>query len=78
MSLESSQVPSPSEVLALVKAHPGALQFKNSLRYIQGGTNVSLERMISHLDSLLASIYAEGMSRGMALARSLVGGKEVK
>ena len=52
-------------VLEIVKKHPKVLQFQNSLKFIQGGTNVSLERMGVALELLCADVYLEGMKQGL-------------
>jgi hypothetical protein len=59
-----------AEILKVVQAHPSALQFKNSLRYIQGGTNMTLDRMIERFDVVLAMVFTEGMQKGIAYAQS--------
>lgn len=52
------------EIIQRVKANPKLLQFQNSLKFIQGGTNMSLERMELALVALCADLYIEGMKAG--------------
>jgi hypothetical protein len=68
-------VPNEEEILTIVKNHSSALQFKNSLKYIQGGTNVNLERMIDRFDIVLAQVYLEGVQKGIAISKGVVGQK---
>jgi hypothetical protein len=68
-------VPDEGEILGIVKSHSSALQFKNSLKYIQGGTNVNLERMIDRFDIVLAQVYLEGVQKGIAISKGVVGQK---
>lgn len=65
-------VPSEAEVRATVAKHSAVLQYKNSLKFIQGGTNMSLERMQTALDALCAVIYVEGYRAGLELAQDEV------
>ena len=63
---------SDKEAIELVKADPMAIQFKNSLVYIQGGTNVSLERMIARFDVVLASVFMRGVTLGLEFSKQVM------
>lgn len=58
-------IPTKEEVMELVRKNPSALQFKNSLKYVQTSTNMSLDRLNIALDLVLASIFQEGFLAGM-------------
>lgn len=69
--IAAARVPNESECIEIVKNHSSALQFKNSLKYIQGGTNMTLDRMIERFDIVLAQIYCAGIQRGFDIARDI-------
>ena len=83
-----TKFPTLEEVVLLASKFDRVLQFKNSLKYIQGGTNVTLDRMILALDHLAADAYLEGYKEGIKFAKTEVlaktevvftpAGKEVK
>jgi len=66
------ELPTLETILPIVKNHSSALQFKNSLKYIQGGTNMTLDRMIARFDILLGEIYLEGVKDGLNYAKAIV------
>lgn len=69
---KQARVPTPDETMEIVQAHPLVLQFKNSLKWVQGGTGVSIERMSSALDSLAMDVYLAGMQHGLDISKELV------
>lgn len=64
------EIPNEQEVIETVKLNSSAIQFKNSLTYIQGGTNVSLDRMIARFDIVLAQVYLEGFKAGLEFSKA--------
>jgi hypothetical protein len=70
--ISGAAIPDEQEVLAIVKANPSAIQFKNSLIYIQGGTFITLDRMIARFDVVLGEVYTEGMKKGIDIAKVIV------
>jgi hypothetical protein len=65
---------SHEEVRAAIQADvPTVQQFKNSLKFVQGGTNWSLDRMINQLDVVAAQCFLAGVQAGLAYAKSQVG-----
>lgn len=65
-----TKFPTLEEVVLLASRFDRVLQFKNSLKYIQGGTNVTLDRMILALDHLAADAYLEGYKAGINFAKT--------
>jgi len=60
----------PDEIQATLAAEvPTIQQFKNSLKFVQGGTNLSLERMVDQLDIVAAQCYLAGVQAGIAYAK---------
>lgn len=57
------------EAIELVRKNSSAIQFKNALIYIQGGTNVTLDRMINRFEVVLAEILMEGVELGLKFAK---------
>ena len=49
----------------IVKEHPTAIQFRNSLKYVQGSTSMSLEKMTTALDALCVSCCLEGLKHAL-------------
>ena len=71
-------VPNLTELTELIKNHPDVLQFKNSLKYVQTSTSISLERLPGVLDALCMKLYLEGQKAGLEeLAKLTAGAKEV-
>lgn len=67
----SALVPNADEAIELVRKNDKLVQFKNSLKFVQASTSMSLDRMLVALDLTAASIYVDGMRAGVELAQAL-------
>lgn len=61
----NNPMPRVEDILRISSANSSGIQFKNSLKYIQGGTNVTLDRMIERFDLVLAELYTQGYRAGL-------------
>lgn len=68
---EAISPPTVEAALALVKKNSKGMQFKHSLEFVQGGTNMTLDRMLSQFDIVLADVYLTGYVDALKFARSL-------
>lgn len=71
-------IPNETEILDIVRANGSVIQFKNSLKFVQGSTSMSLERMNTALDLMCAMVYTEGMKAGLEVGKDIVKAEVMK
>lgn len=62
-------IPNLTELTERLKNHPDVLQFKNSLKYVQTSTSISLDRLPAVLDALCVKLYLEGQRDALEESR---------
>lgn len=71
--IEPVELTTAEQVITLALTHPSIGQFENSLKFIQGGTNMTLDKMIVSLRRLCKEMLEEGVKLGIASERKEVG-----
>lgn len=71
MNLEAL-IPTIEETHQRVASLNGVRQFKNSLRFVNTSTNMTLDRMILALDNVGAECYLDGFNAGLIAAQKVL------
>lgn len=66
------ETPTTEEAIRRVVSLPLIQQFKNSLKFVNTSTNMTLDRMISALDRVGAECYVDGFNAGLIAAQKVM------